>query len=276
MAFRRRKGAHTLVSHFSCIGFTMDTGNAISDAVVTGIEKGDVLGKRGCPYYLKMWSPVVGAEIWTQHLAVPEEKKIYLIGCDPHYSGSGKTRVAITGVMASESNPCDGAVAGWADPSELDNVESGCYPFSFHVPDFLIVQDSLQVGAITTFQIAAFAETLKCFLDEEQYEELAAPVAWHFDGEPVFVGSGSFFPASRTSNGTTTCEHNPRAFFTGSVRLVETVHNSECGGHFYHMLVQTYGGCYDVVACPEAVDGVPVVGGVVQGNFWLSGRIAQQ
>jgi hypothetical protein len=45
------------------------------------------------------------------------------------------------------------------------------------------------------------------------------------------------------------------------------------GRAFYWALVETYGGAYDAVIDSSLLSGVPVVGGVITGSFWLSGRI---
>ena len=43
---------------------------------------------------------------------------------------------------------------------------------------------------------------------------------------------------------------------------------------FHTLRVRTFGGTFDVVAHPSLVADEPQVGGVAQGNFWLSARVA--
>jgi hypothetical protein len=45
------------------------------------------------------------------------------------------------------------------------------------------------------------------------------------------------------------------------------------GRAFYWALVDTFGGAYDVVIDSNLLPGVPEIGGVISGSFWLSGRI---
>jgi hypothetical protein len=45
------------------------------------------------------------------------------------------------------------------------------------------------------------------------------------------------------------------------------------GREFWWALVESYGGIYDVVIDAELVEDAPRVGGVVNGTFWLSGRV---
>jgi len=261
-------------NHFACIGFSADIEKAISDVITNCIAHGEAFSCGEGSRYLISWSPVGGAEIWTQHIVDPENKRVRLVDCAPHFSGSGRVRVGLTNITTSDFRPSEGTLTGWADPEDGNDPESGCYPFHFAVPDFDLIRSDLRVLECAVFQIAAFAEgTMKCFLSEDQYDELVMPIGSRTDTEPIFVGPESFFPGSTAEDEDGSTLPNPRAFFTGRIEAVETLHNDFGGGDFYHLLVTTYGGSFDVVACPEVVDGVPVVGGIVQGNFWLSGRI---
>lgn len=49
--------------------------------------------------------------------------------------------------------------------------------------------------------------------------------------------------------------------------------NPATGASFHWAKVRTLGGEVDVVADPEVLNGSLVVGGVVNGSFWLSGRL---
>jgi len=265
-----------MANHFACVGFSMDMEKAISDVITNCIAQGKAFSTGAGNRWLIAWSPVSGAEIWTQHIVDPENKQVRLVDCAPHFSGYGRVRVGITGVTTSDVRPSEGMLTGWADPDDENDPESGRYPFHFDVPDYDLIRDELRIPCVAVFQIAAFAEgTMKCFLSEDQYDELVVPIGCNPDMEPVFVGPESFFPGSTREEDDGNTVPNPRAFFTGKIESVETLHNDIGGGDFYHLLVRTYGGSFDVVACPEIVDAVPVVGGVVQGNFWLSGRIAR-
>ena len=64
------------------------------------------------------------------------------------------------------------------------------------------------------------------------------------------------------------------AVFSGHVLESGRRTNRLTGADFIWCLVETLGGVYDVVIDPELLPDVPRVGGVLQGSFWLSGRIA--
>ena len=71
------------------------------------------------------------------------------------------------------------------------------------------------------------------------------------------------------------------AVFTGHVVRSDVKINEQTGEYFYWALVETYGGCrFDVVIHPHLIDhykgrgqSPPRPGCIVQGHFWLSGRL---
>jgi head-tail adaptor len=63
------------------------------------------------------------------------------------------------------------------------------------------------------------------------------------------------------------------ALFTGRVLDTGELTNGWSGATFLWARVRTLGGEVDVVADPEIVTGDATVGGVAQGEFWMSGRL---
>lgn len=68
-------------------------------------------------------------------------------------------------------------------------------------------------------------------------------------------------------------ERPAHAILTGRVLQTEVRVNELTGGGFRWASVMTLIGEIDVVANPAVVAGEPTAGGVVEGTFWLSGRI---
>ena len=60
---------------------------------------------------------------------------------------------------------------------------------------------------------------------------------------------------------------------SGKIKEFELKKNQLSGGNFYWFLVETSGGEIDVVADPKLIPQEPQTGGIIYGNFWLSGRI---
>jgi hypothetical protein len=63
------------------------------------------------------------------------------------------------------------------------------------------------------------------------------------------------------------------AFFTGIVKEVNVRRNEWNAEAFIWLLVDTFGGEIDVVADTRLFQTVPVVGGIIQGAFYLSGQL---
>jgi len=154
-----------------------------------------------------------------------------------------------------------GSFHGWADPTG-DAPDSGCYPFVFDAPDYRLY-DELSLPAHKQVQIAAFAHNIAAFETVAAYEESQARAA-----SRSFIPSGLFTPVGEAIN-----PPQARAILAGHVLAADEKINALTGRAFYWALVETYGGAYDVVIDSELLTGVPAVGGVISGSFWLSGRI---
>ena len=65
-----------------------------------------------------------------------------------------------------------------------------------------------------------------------------------------------------------------RALFTGIVRTAEKRHNTLTQQPFYYCEIATFGGVWSVVYPAEAFADTPQQGNVIQGEYWLTGRLA--
>ena len=65
----------------------------------------------------------------------------------------------------------------------------------------------------------------------------------------------------------------PIGKFAGEIKEFDLRTNQLSGENFYRFLIETLGGEIDVVADPKFVPEEPKIGGIVSGQFWLSGRI---
>jgi hypothetical protein len=63
------------------------------------------------------------------------------------------------------------------------------------------------------------------------------------------------------------------AYITGIVREVHVRRNEWNGEAYFWLLIDTYGGEIDVVADMRLFDTVPVVDGIIQGEFYISGQL---
>jgi hypothetical protein len=258
-------------SHFSTIGMPV---NSPEEMVALAKRVVDNCASLDCPQgrYLR-WSSPSGAELWLQ---IDAENS--LVGMCPHFSGESAVRIGLTDrVIRPDGTALDGAFHGWAEPAD-DDPESGCYPFVFDAPDFLLHRE-LQLPAVVKAQIAAFAHEVSLFPSPGAYDASLPPAGPSPDNPELLVpargfASQSFIPSGLFSpGGQTTDPPQAHAIFTGHILKTETRRNELTGREFYWALVETLGGTFDVIIDPGLVESAPKVGGVLQGAFWLSGRL---
>jgi len=217
-----------------------------------------------CPqgFYLK-FADASGAEIWVQGNFEQE-----LIGFNPHFAGKSKRRVGLTRTIERESSELDGGFHAWAESGEDKIVDSGEYPFVFDVPDFRTIE-KINFPQIREIQLTAFASNdFKIYKSEKDYYDAQ-------DSEPKFA-SKSFIPSGLfTPDEEAAASKPPRpiGIFAGEIKEFELKTNELSNEKFHWFLVETLGGEVDVVADAKLISIEPNIGGIVSGQFWLSGRI---
>lgn len=220
-----------------------------------------------CPdgFYLK-FSDASGAEIWLQGNMDQE-----LIGFNPHYEGKSRRTVALTQAIERDSSELDGSFHAWANPSDSDDAESGDYPFVFNSPDFRSVHLH-EFPQTVEIQLTAFASNdLKIFGNEADFSE-------NQTSEPKFaaksfVSTGLFAPGEGGEGDIDLSTVHPIASFAGEIKNFERRTNRLTNEDFYWFLVETLGGETDVVADAKLITAEPQIGGIVHGQFYLSGKI---
>lgn len=247
-----------MLTHMSTLGFPVTTEKDFRHYVYQTTEFGEKIETKHGSY--TYWSLGNGVELWVQ---TNHHKRI--IGMNPHFSGSARMWAAITArVPRYRQTILDGAFYAWAEPY-TDDPESGDFPFVFDLPDY-DVHDDLSLPTTTSVQIAAFANELRGFENEEDYKKNAKgrmKIASEF-----FIPSGLF-----TSEGKTREQAEAQVMFSGYVRDTEMITNPITGQKFYWARVRVLSGEVDVVADPQVVQGKIVSKGIVRGTFWLSGRL---
>ncbi len=187
-------------------------------------------------------------------------------GINPHFHGPARMRVGLTAYMPSETpSVLDGSFHGWSEPAMQEGGEEmgGTYPFVFDAPD-ASVHRNLTLPKIVEVQVAAFAHEIALFENE------AAFYASHTE-DSLKMGAESFIPSGLF--GDREGKTKALGLFVGKILAAEQKTNSLTQESYWWALVQTLGGQFDVVIDPELLEGPPVVGGLLQGSFWLSGRI---
>ena len=276
-----------MASHLSDIGFCYegfpDFDQELEHLIKEALRGGECLKAPEGQYVV--WRPGVGAELWVQL----DEEQTEVIGYNPHFAGPARVPIRITGTFTSEELPMDGRASGWVAPPGADAEAEG-FPLAVDVPNFTLVREALALPLDTTVQLAAFSQGLNCYPDDEAFRHgqraperrPAARLRRLLRREPpmpVFSAESVIqpflrFPGDEESEWYADA---PKAemLSAGHVRQADLLTNPATGRTFWHIQVHTLGITYDVVADPETVTGEPAEGGVVQGHFWLSGRLVE-
>ena len=249
------------MSHFSDIGFQVRTEQDLQQMVENASKHARRVPASTGSY--AVYSDKSGAELWVQL-----ERRNIIIGVNPHFAGKSRRTVCLTERLEGKGSKMDGSFYAWADPAEENNPESGAYPFVFDVPDFRTIGE-IEMPHTVQIQLAAFAHELTYYESEEEYDASQKE-------EPRFAVQ-SFIPAGLFSSGEGE-EESPGALgvFTGTIVECEKRKNHLTGHTFHWLLVETLGGEVDVVVYPDLLDREPQINGVVQGHFWLSGRLVNR
>lgn len=250
------------MSNLSDIGFPTPDEQAVNEMIMHVLELAKPIQvERG--FYLK-YSDVSGAEIYLQGNFDQE-----LIGFNPHFAGKSRRKVGITQKLERDSSELDGGFHAWANPSESDEETSGEYPFVFDTPDFRIVEIE-NFPALKDIQLTAFASNdFQMFADEKLYFDSQDSELKHAAKSFVPVGLFSFDESENIDLNVV----RPIGKFAGEIKEFELRTNQLSGEKFYWLLVETLGGEVDVVVDPKFVPEEPKIGGIISGQFWLSGKI---
>ena len=247
-----------MASNLSCIGLPIESEEEFESLAEAVFPSAETISVKGGAYLRA--TDESGAELWLQLNSRDE-----IIGMNPHFTGVARFTAGITAsVDRSESSPLDGAYHAWANPTD-DDSSTGEYPFVFDMPDFLVA-NHLRLPYRADLQIAAFGQQVDCYDSPEAHGEAQ-------DGETKFA-SESFIPAGLFSpDGESTTPPTAHAIMAGTVLAAEERVNSWTGTRFYYCQLRSLGGEYDVVLDPSEAGRLPLIGGVVAGTFWLSGRV---
>ena len=240
-------------SHFSSIGLLVESEDDLRSIVESVGSDSISLPSANGNYF--QWASPCGAELWIQ---ANNENEIE--GVNPHFAGPARLKARLNTYYPDSM---DGAFHAWADPE--DNELEGAYPLYFDAPDASRHQN-LELPRIVEIQVAAFAHELTVHDDLDAFNRSQTDEELKFASES-FIPSGLFGADDEGARA--------EAFFTGTVIASKLKTNPLHGHHYWWALVRSLGGEFDVVADPELVDQPIQVGNILQGSFWLSGRIQE-
>lgn len=245
--------------HFASIGFTIRSDADINGLTSRAHAAGRIIASAHGRYLV--WSPGEGIELWFGF-----DRGNRLLGLEPYFGGVGGVRIGFEGVVRGPPRYSDteGGAYGWANPTPQDPRKGDC-PLVIDLPDFDLNLARFRPGEILLLRVAGFAESLACFSTDAEFE--AVPRTARYSPE-YFIPIG-LFVEGRGQPGAT-------ARFAGHVLRTRVARNPVTQRPFRHLVVKTLVGTIDVVADPGIVQGNPIRGGVVEGSFWLTGRILEE
>lgn len=248
------------MSNLSDIGFPVDNEQDVNKVIMDILPHLDSVP---CPprgFYYK-FEDESGAQIYLQTNAAQE-----IIGFNPAFMAESRRRVEIEGVVPRDTSDLDGGFR-CTNKHEADGSE---YPFVFDAPDFR-VHDLVEFPVTRTIGLTAFASSdLEIYESPEKYRSAT--------GDELDLADKSFIPSglySFTEAGEPVERDPPQAhaIIAGRITEWQKRRNGFTGEEFYCFVVESFGGFVDIVADPSLIKTDPVVGGIVKGSFWLSGKI---
>lgn len=247
-------------SHFSSIGMPFSEIGDLRELIARVAPSSRTIEVRGGRYL--EWSSQSGGQ-----LIIQVDGRDQLIGVNPHFMGESQLGAVVTEtVERPDDTPLETGFHAWAEP-ESDDPSTGCYPFVFDCPESA-TYGRLSLPVVTPLQIAAFAHSVEVWPSVGSYEDSQK-------SDPPGFASKSFIPSGLFSPGGETAEP-PRAeaIFTGHIERAEVRTNEVTGASFHWVLVSSLCAQFDVVIDPELIgEHEPAAGGVLQGEFWLSGKL---
>jgi hypothetical protein len=255
-----------MASNFSNIGLQIGSPQEFQDLATKAAGRSTPVPTFVGGAYLHFSTPE-GVELWIQ---VSPDKDI--VGCNPHFAGSSRHvadegfAVDIARIISIDGAPLDGRLVGTIASEEA----SGC-PIVFDVPDFRQYAARLTPPTRAKFQIAAFPHEFTASPSEESFRaDQAAKLGGPGMAAESFIPSGTFRPGGDSIE-----PPEAQAVLAGRILAAERRINSFSGHAFYALSVKTLGGVIDMPVDPQLISSAPVVGGVVFGSFWLSGRLLE-
>lgn len=246
--------------HLTALGFPVSTEQDFRHYVYQATEFGETFISGHGSY--TCWKPGYGIELWVQ-----TNSHHRLLGMNPHFRGTARTRVRITErIPHYHSSILEGAFYAWACPQEANGAaHSELFPFVFDLPDY-DCYETFPIPSVVPVQLSAFAYYLQSCVDGKSYTD--AQKVMHSPSTLSFTPTGLFTPDGRTRHPALA-----QARFNGYVIATQMMTNPVTWQKFYSARVHTLIGEIDIVADPQVVQGRLAPGCIIQGDFWLSGRL---
>ena len=238
-----------MASHFACIGIP----SALRDDLTQFIDTIFPIAtppQRADGARLLAWNDTSGASLY---LHLNEQGSIECL--TPSFCGLRERQVKAKAIVPDERcRFCD-----VLHVEVLDDKGEMFYPLLLQVEDVEAIRDRIEPEKIILLRVTGFAEDLQSWPEEE---------AFHASQESQKL---KYATQSRGPSGMFNTPWTPHAFMTGKVVESNSMINTQSGIDFLHLVVDSYGGAYDVVAPSQAHPIEP--GAIVRCSCWMVGSL---
>lgn len=268
-----------MITHARCLGY--DEAQSLVNALHTILSESGGYEVENGAYFV--WQSPNGAQIWLAMKSKGQgddtsgDAPLEVVDLEPHFEGSGRMRTAVVEMAPYDDTNLTGSLYGWSSPLTVEEPESGFYPFSVDLRDFSTHLHAWHtLPRMVTLQIAAFAQEVWCFEDEQQYLQSDHSILTETEDEDtgelvtLRLAPQAMLPINEGASDNVAGNY---ALLTGRIVQVHRLQNPHTGKYFVTMLADTYGGSVDVVALEEDIEGTPQVNGTVKAYAWLSARV---
>ena len=246
------------MSHYDTIGFTGITSKETLSALINQVSPhAQMIGDYA------VYRDASGAALW---IGINQDNEFF--SAEPYFSGCLQS-VWVNHVAANQYDDGFDDGTGFAHVWQNGSEEGdGDYPFIVDILDIASFPQTT-VGTAQKIAVCAFAESAELFADEAAFaaSQEAQEMKW---AAQCFIPSGMFL----SENAPEGARPAARALFTGIVRKAEKRRNAVTHSPFYYCEIATYGGVWSAVYPAEAFADTPQIGNVIQGEYWLTGRLA--
>lgn len=255
-----------MVSNLSTIGFAFADDAGFTDTMQR-LSSG-AFERLACgPGDYAIWRSRTGAEVWFHvtgdrggdgHLKDHE-----IIGLTPFFEGLSDVAIEVTEAIARPGeNEFEGAFHAWVDPDE--ETGTGVHPIVFDAVDFAAHCDR-QMPFLARAKLAGFARDVRVLTDDDGTASAkAGSTARSFMAIGLFTAKDQDGEAAAPSSS---------ALLTGEVIDCSELINEETGAAFRWLLVRCAEQTFDILADPDAINGVVKTGSIVEVATVFFGRI---
>lgn len=245
-----------MTTPLASVGFKTHTPEEAMQLATTVAERGERVATALGNYVVL--NTGTRSQLWAK---LDEENRPYAI--TPHYNGDSRSPVLLAQRVKYNNKPLDGRFLCWVNPN--NNTPGfggplGDYTLIFECPDFAYY-NFMDVPCTATVQLTATARDIAIFSTPQDY--LAYP------------GKTCSLESVLTSSATAGDRpaYHPEAYICGIVERTQVFENPLTHYYFQWALVRAGKGYFDVCVDAAILEVPMVQGGVVAGNFHISGHI---